>query len=191
MKGFEPVAYRFSKGTITKLDSWPHGGNWEKLFTESQMQQAYEAGKAEMEFSWAGCSQQLKDACNDLEEAEKRITEMQARIEMLRDALTTASKWLPEKVHRGGVENGYWTDNGEAVLKDRAVLVEALAIPSSQDALREHDAKVIEDFLAKIGEPVAEVKKHTGALKDMAIIVWTEDQPAEGTKLYRLPEVKE
>lgn len=35
---------------------------------------------------------------------------------------------------------------------------------------------------------VAEVKKHTGALKDMAIIVWTGDQPAEGTKLYRLPE---
>jgi len=28
----EPVAWRFSKGTITKLDSWPHGGNWQPLF---------------------------------------------------------------------------------------------------------------------------------------------------------------
>ena len=28
---------------------------------------------AELEFSWAGCSQQLKDACADLDEAEKRI----------------------------------------------------------------------------------------------------------------------
>ena len=33
-------------------------------------------------------------------------------------------------------------------------------------------------------EPVAEVKKHTGSLKDMAIIVWSGEQPAEGTKLY-------
>lgn len=28
----EPVAWRFSKGTITKLDSWPHGGNWQPLY---------------------------------------------------------------------------------------------------------------------------------------------------------------
>lgn len=33
VKGLEPVAWRFSKGPITKLDSWPHGGNWEPLYT--------------------------------------------------------------------------------------------------------------------------------------------------------------
>lgn len=37
---------------------------------------------------------------------------------------------------------------------------------------------------AWLGEPVGEVKRHTGSLKDMAIIVWTDEQPAEGTKLY-------
>lgn len=35
-----------------------------------------------------------------------------------------------------------------------------------------------------LGEPIGEVKKHTGSLKDMAIIVWSGEQPAEGTKLY-------
>lgn len=39
-------------------------------------------------------------------------------------------------------------------------------------------------------EPVAEVKKHTGSLKDMAIIVWSGEQPAEGTQLYRAWEPK-
>lgn len=28
----EPIAWRFSKGPITKLDSWPHGGNWKPLY---------------------------------------------------------------------------------------------------------------------------------------------------------------
>lgn len=37
-------------------------------------------------------------------------------------------------------------------------------------------------------EPVAEVKKHTGSLKDMSIIVWYGEQPAEGTQLYRAKE---
>jgi len=34
-------------------------------------------------------------------------------------------------------------------------------------------------------KPVGEVETHTGSLKDMAIIVWCGDQPAEGTKLYK------
>lgn len=41
-----------------------------------------------------------------------------------------------------------------------------------------------------LGEPVGEVKKHTGSLKDMAIIVWTGQQPEEGTKLYSPKELK-
>jgi len=35
-----------------------------------------------------------------------------------------------------------------------------------------------------LGEPVGEVKKYTGSLKDMAIIVWTGEQLEEGTLLY-------
>ncbi len=50
---------------------------------------------------------------------------------------------------------------------------EALAIQPDDSALK-----------AWLGEPIGEVKKHTGSLKDMAIIVWSGEQPAEGTKLY-------
>jgi hypothetical protein len=32
--------------------------------------------------------------------------------------------------------------------------------------------------------PVARVEKHTGQFKDMAILVWLGEQPAEGTILY-------
>ena len=38
-------------------------------------------------------------------------------------------------------------------------------------------------------EPVATVKKHTGSLGDMAIIVWTGEQPPEGTPLFAAPAV--
>lgn len=31
----EPIAWRFDKGPITKLDVWPHGGNWEPLYREA------------------------------------------------------------------------------------------------------------------------------------------------------------
>lgn len=49
----------------------------------------------------------------------------------------------------------------------------ALAIQPDDSALK-----------AWLGEPVGEVKRHTGSLKDMAIIVWAGQQPEEGTKLY-------
>lgn len=32
--------------------------------------------------------------------------------------------------------------------------------------------------------PVARVEKHTGQFKDMAILIWLGEQPAEGTILY-------
>jgi hypothetical protein len=32
--------------------------------------------------------------------------------------------------------------------------------------------------------PAAKVEKHTGQLKDMAIVVWLDKQPPEGTILY-------
>jgi hypothetical protein len=42
----------------------------------------------------------------------------------------------------------------------------------------------IADFLRSGYKPVATVQKHTGSLGDMAIIVWTGEQPPEGTILY-------
>ena len=31
----KPVAWRFNRPGISKLDAWPHGGDWERLYTES------------------------------------------------------------------------------------------------------------------------------------------------------------
>ena len=47
----------------------------------------------------------------------------------MREALTDALYWLPEKRHRGGVENGYWEPSGDALLRSRAVVVKALSLP--------------------------------------------------------------
>jgi hypothetical protein len=41
--------------------------------------------------------------------------------------------------------------------------------------------------LPEAAEPVARVEKHTGALRDMAVIIWLKDQPPEGTLLYTSP----
>ena len=51
--------------------------------------------------------------------------------------------------------------------------VKALAVQPDDSALK-----------AWLGKPVGEVKKHTGSLKDMAIIVWSGEQPPEGAQLY-------
>lgn len=40
MISMEPVAYIFSKGAITKLDTWKHGGHWKALYTAEQMAEA-------------------------------------------------------------------------------------------------------------------------------------------------------
>ena len=48
----------------------------------------------------------------------------------MREALTDALYWLPEKRHRGGVENGYWEPSGDALLRSRAVVVKALSLPN-------------------------------------------------------------
>lgn len=61
----------------------------------------------------------------------------------------------------------------EADHEEMAKLDQVLAIPHDDSALKQW-----------LGEPIGEVKKHTGSLKDMAIIVWSGEQPAEGTKLY-------
>ena len=56
-------------------------------------------------------------------------------------------------------------------------IIEALAIQPDDSALK-----------AWLGEPIGEVKKHTGSLKDMAIIVWSDEQPEEGAQLYIKPK---
>ena len=40
------------------------------------------------------------------------------------------------------------------------------------------------EMLDSVLVPIARVEKHTGQFKDMAVIVWTGEQPPEGTVLY-------
>lgn len=40
------------------------------------------------------------------------------------------------------------------------------------------------EMLGAVLAPIARVEKHTGQFKDMAVIVWTGEQPPEGTVLY-------
>ena len=56
-------------------------------------------------------------------------------------------------------------------------IIEALAIQPDDSALKQW-----------LGGPIGEVKKHTGSLKDMAIIVWSGEQPEEGAQLYIKPK---
>lgn len=50
----------------------------------------------ELEFSWAGCSQQLKDACADLSEVERERDALQADNARLREALERSVLYVPD-----------------------------------------------------------------------------------------------
>ena len=53
----------------------------------------------ELEFSWAGCSQQLKDACADLDEVERQRDEQAAEISRLKGVIAkceVALNWFNE-----------------------------------------------------------------------------------------------
>lgn len=60
----------------------------------------------------------------------------------------------------------------------------------AEDALNSRAVEFIQEMLGVEVEikpemvPVARVEKHTGQFKDMAILVWLGEQPAEGTILY-------
>jgi hypothetical protein len=47
-----------------------------------------------------------------------------------------------------------------------------------------HKADAVVAALQKDATPIARVERHSGALRDMAIIVWLGEQPPEGTLLY-------
>ena len=88
-----------------------------------------------------------------------RYVETRKQVALLREALKDAHEYAMSQAD-------YYPDDA----------IEALAAID--------DAKLLEGYVLCDAEPVAEVKKHTGSLKDMAVIVWTDEQPAEGTELY-------
>lgn len=109
-------------------------------------------------------------------EMEQELSCKQMEIESLRQQLSAALAAC--KLKDDALERIASINLAEYILPEdfafRVLQVrKALAIQPDDDALK-----------AWIGEPIGEVKKHTGSLKDMAIIVWSGEQPAEGTKLY-------
>src|SRR5574343_1976117 len=86
--------------------------------------------REELEFSWAGCSQQLKDACAGLDAVEQERDELraqvlaqQARIEQLLEAVEYCCSQVQEFITVPGISK-------------------ALSTPADLSALRAHDAAI-------------------------------------------------
>ena len=113
-------------------------------------------------------------SCDDVARAVDREMELRQQLAAALAACKQKDEAL-EAAHNG---LRWWMDAfplhvTEADNEEMLKLVKALTIQPDDSALK-----------AWLGEPAGEVKKHTGSLKDMAIIVWSGEQPAEGTKLY-------
>jgi len=97
-------------------------------------------------------------------------------------AALAACRLKDEALVLAGAANA-WQNFGEC----RAFTKERIPSPREVDDTIKSALTIQPDdaaLMAWLGDPIGEVKKHTGSLKDMAIIVWSCDQPAEGTKLY-------
>ena len=114
--------------------------------------------------------QQLAAALNKLEMAEACLAGDNALIAGLKNDLAAALAACKQKDEALQQEYDYQKAND---IEIAFWIEEALATLPDDSALK-----------TWLGEPVGEVKTHTGSLKDMAIIVWTGKQPEEGTNLY-------
>ena len=140
-----------------RIKGGPHGFECIGII---RMQQVWEAAREDL-------LQQLSTAQDENDELRQQLAAALAACKVKDEALEAANNGLR-----------YWMDAfplsvTEADNEEMLKLEEALAIQPDDSALK-----------TWLGEPIGEVKKHTGSLKDMAIIVWSGEQPAEGTKLY-------
>ena len=90
-----PVAWRFSKGTITKLDSCPHGGNWQPLYTRPQSDLTAEVER--LKLSAEHWNRLYRERCQEFHDAQAnkgqeivwlidRIAELEEAARKARDA---------------------------------------------------------------------------------------------------------
>lgn len=141
---------------------------------EAIYQDGFQAGAASRDAE----VQRLQMALADTEALELGTAEKcdQLRAELVKALAACKLKDASLEAAHNGLR--WWMDAfplhvTEADNEEMLKIVKALAIRPDDDALKQW-----------LGEPIGEVKKHTGSLKDMAIIVWSGEQPAEGTKLY-------
>ncbi len=127
--------------------------------------------------------QQLATAQEEITVDEQRVADLMGDVNHLGHRLAASQK--REVMLRGYLEKiafsrtGKCTDLAQELFDREDLASEALAATADLDGL-----------ILCHAEPVGEVKRHTGSLKDMAIIVWTGKQPEEGTKLYSPKELK-
>ncbi len=133
---FEPVGYLNNRDSFCHKDSpWVKANPEEcaPLFTEAQLREVFEAGKAESNAVMKSYYESVvEDGGKRITELKEQITEQQAHIGVLMNCL---KGW-----------HGLYPEDMDAV--DAA----ALAIPSSQEALKEHDAKLMERVAVQIAE---------------------------------------
>ncbi len=118
---------------------------------------------AQLEFSWAGCSQQLKDACKDLDEAEETITQQAEAIQSLENhiadsadaaAIAMRKAWQLGQTYWQQADSEYYSQQDKSVVTQErfSKLVsdtceEIKSIPTIQpspDILQARDARVAE-----------------------------------------------
>lgn len=104
-----PVAWRFSKGTITKLDSCPHGGNWQPLYTRPQPDLTAEVER--LKLSAEHWNRLYREKCQEFHDAQAnkgqeivwlidRIAELEALVSTREDDIRTEKMWVQRHAER-------------------------------------------------------------------------------------------
>ena len=95
----------------------------------------------ELEFSWAGCSQQLKDACADLSEVERELSEAKDQIEyaILRDdTWKKITEKLEHQLADMTSDRDSWSEQADERTKDAVMFIQ------ERDALQADNARLRE-----------------------------------------------
>lgn len=104
-----PVAWRFSKGTITKLDSCPHGGNWQPLYTRPQPDLTAEVER--LKLSAEHWNRLYREKCQEFHDAQAnkgqeivwlidRIAELEALVSTREYDIRTEKMWVQRHAER-------------------------------------------------------------------------------------------
>lgn len=115
----------------------------------------------ELEFSWAGCSQQLKDACEDLDAVEKERDELRAKILELQAAIAAKDAALEEIARYPRSRN-----EEKSYATTRKIAMKELSVKPADAELRKLVAKHVRVSSTKSG---AEAGRYASQIEQMEV----------------------
>lgn len=142
---------------------------------------AWEEDAASRDAEVAELKQQLAAAQDDAIE-QARIVGMGGEREVaLLQKLDMVSSLLREAA--GRMSYGHWSSEFRALVENAL----KIKVPKRNEQLAKARTLIERSsaFIICDADPIAEVKTYTGSVKDMAIIVWCDEPPGEGTLLYK------